>query len=237
MAFVLLRSLASSQKRKCTRGNCDFAHQDTSFSRFLSVLDSATKTLDVCVFTITNDEIARSLVNAHKRGVNVRCITDDECSLAKGLIHIWSMFDLELFLSPMLFEGGTFPFTLCLTAWFIFILFRFAGSDIFDMWQNGIDVRLDSTWMTPLAVLFVLFFSQSISECWWLHSLNGCFWKVVCVVLLSFFLSFHPPAIQNHQPSTLYHHPPPLHTRQNPILPKQTLRRTCTTSSPSSTAA
>jgi hypothetical protein len=47
------------QGRKCTRSSCNYSHSDTSFTQFLSVLESAAKTLDVCVFTITNDTIAQ----------------------------------------------------------------------------------------------------------------------------------------------------------------------------------
>ena len=93
---------AFMQNRPCTRGNCTFAHSDTSFTRFLSILDSARVSLDVCVFTITNDSITQSLIAAKKRGVKVRLITDDDCA-----------------------DGQ--------------------GSDIRELQQNGIDVRLDAS--------------------------------------------------------------------------------------------
>jgi phosphatidylserine/phosphatidylglycerophosphate/cardiolipin synthase-like enzyme len=37
------------------------------------------KSLDICVFSITNDHIANAIYVASQRGVNVRIITDDEC--------------------------------------------------------------------------------------------------------------------------------------------------------------
>ena len=46
--------------------------------RLLSVLRSAQRTLDVCVFTITCDEIADALLQAHQRGVRVRIISDND---------------------------------------------------------------------------------------------------------------------------------------------------------------
>lgn len=65
-----------------------------SFDRFLSYVKSAKQTLDVCVFTLTDDEITRALLEAHYAyerffcfielsfmycsGVKVRLITDDE---------------------------------------------------------------------------------------------------------------------------------------------------------------
>jgi phosphatidylserine/phosphatidylglycerophosphate/cardiolipin synthase-like enzyme len=47
-------------------------------------LISAKRTLDVCVFTITNSAIARALLGAHRKGVRVRIITDDEQVLSTG---------------------------------------------------------------------------------------------------------------------------------------------------------
>lgn len=46
--------------------------------RLLQLLRGAQRTLDVCVFTITCDEIADALMQAHKRGVRVRVISDND---------------------------------------------------------------------------------------------------------------------------------------------------------------
>jgi phosphatidylserine/phosphatidylglycerophosphate/cardiolipin synthase-like enzyme len=43
-------------------------------------LRTCKETLDIAVFTITNNKLAAAIEEAHKRGVNVRIITDDECS-------------------------------------------------------------------------------------------------------------------------------------------------------------
>ncbi|MFA5330109.1 MAG: phospholipase D-like domain-containing protein [Prolixibacteraceae bacterium] len=42
------------------------------------LLNQAKQTLDICVFTITDDRLAGDIELSHKRGVNVRIITDDE---------------------------------------------------------------------------------------------------------------------------------------------------------------
>ena len=70
---------------ECRRGDaCEYAHGRTSLTRLLDVINAATKTLDVCVFTITCNEIADAVVAAHKRGVKVRVISDDDQANAKG---------------------------------------------------------------------------------------------------------------------------------------------------------
>jgi len=41
-------------------------------------IDGATRCLDVCVFTITDDYIAKALAAAHRRGVALRIVTDND---------------------------------------------------------------------------------------------------------------------------------------------------------------
>ncbi len=42
------------------------------------LLKQAHHTLDICVFTITDERLATDILNCHNRGVKVRIITDDE---------------------------------------------------------------------------------------------------------------------------------------------------------------
>lgn len=51
---------------------------------FLSYLGSAQSTLEICVFTITDDRISREIIRSKAKGVKVRVITDDEQSKAQG---------------------------------------------------------------------------------------------------------------------------------------------------------
>ena len=44
----------------------------------------AKKTIDLCIFSFTNDDLAGEIIKAHKRGVKVRIITDDESMQGKG---------------------------------------------------------------------------------------------------------------------------------------------------------
>lgn len=55
-----------------------FFPSEESFQHLINTLNGAEETLDVCVFTITDDDIANAVVDAHKRGVRVRIITDDD---------------------------------------------------------------------------------------------------------------------------------------------------------------
>ncbi|KAJ9465457.1 Mitochondrial cardiolipin hydrolase [Diplonema papillatum] len=51
---------------------------------FLQYLGSAEQTLDICVFTMTNDEIANCILNSHRRGVKVRILTDNDQARSLG---------------------------------------------------------------------------------------------------------------------------------------------------------
>ncbi|CAG9464758.1 unnamed protein product [Pedinophyceae sp. YPF-701] len=68
----------------CKRQDCQYWHDHTSLTRLLRIIDGAKATLDVCVFTITCNEIANAVTAAHRRGVRVRIITDDDQSNAQG---------------------------------------------------------------------------------------------------------------------------------------------------------
>jgi hypothetical protein len=55
-----------------------------NYEIFLKYLSSPKKTLDVCVFTITDDSAANILIDLHKKGIKVRIITDDDQSASTG---------------------------------------------------------------------------------------------------------------------------------------------------------
>ena len=44
----------------------------------------AKKSIDLAIFSFTNDDLANEILAAHKRGVKVRIITDDEAMKGKG---------------------------------------------------------------------------------------------------------------------------------------------------------
>uniref|UniRef100_M4BPU7 Mitochondrial cardiolipin hydrolase n=1 Tax=Hyaloperonospora arabidopsidis (strain Emoy2) TaxID=559515 RepID=M4BPU7_HYAAE len=74
-----------SSSRDCTRKNCKSIHDGgSSLMTLLGFLESAEKSMDICVFTITCDEIAEAVLAAHGRGVKVRIITDDGQAKGKG---------------------------------------------------------------------------------------------------------------------------------------------------------
>ena len=49
-------------------------------NRIIGLCKTALRSIEVCVFTITDDRISEALVDSHRRGVKVRIITDNEKS-------------------------------------------------------------------------------------------------------------------------------------------------------------
>ena len=47
-------------------------------------ISMAKRSIDLCIFSFTNDDLANEIIEAHKRGVKVRIITDDEAMKGKG---------------------------------------------------------------------------------------------------------------------------------------------------------
>ena len=63
--------------KHCSRGlRCNYSHDATSLTQLVDVIHSAKQTLDVCVFNITCNELAFAVIDAKRRGVAVRVISD-----------------------------------------------------------------------------------------------------------------------------------------------------------------
>ena len=49
-----------------------------------NMIRTCIKSLDICVFNITNDRFAQAILEAYDRNITIRIITDDECCKDKG---------------------------------------------------------------------------------------------------------------------------------------------------------
>jgi phosphatidylserine/phosphatidylglycerophosphate/cardiolipin synthase-like enzyme len=52
--------------------------------KLVGYIDKAKKSIDLAIFSFTNDDLANALLAAHERGVALRIITDDEAMKGKG---------------------------------------------------------------------------------------------------------------------------------------------------------
>jgi phosphatidylserine/phosphatidylglycerophosphate/cardiolipin synthase-like enzyme len=61
-----------------------FTPQHDGAARIVRLFGDARTAVDVCVFTITDDRISGAMIAAHRRGVRLRVITDNEKRLDAG---------------------------------------------------------------------------------------------------------------------------------------------------------
>lgn len=83
-AFDLLKLLQQHLAADTGHSEALFFPDSRSFKRLLDILSSVQKTFDICVFTITDDRITDLIIQAHKRGVLVRIISDDDKASDEG---------------------------------------------------------------------------------------------------------------------------------------------------------
>jgi phosphatidylserine/phosphatidylglycerophosphate/cardiolipin synthase-like enzyme len=55
-----------------------FSSEDSCAHKIITIISRMRRTIDICVFTITDDRIAKAILDAHKRKVKIRIVTDDE---------------------------------------------------------------------------------------------------------------------------------------------------------------
>lgn len=66
-----------------------FSPQHDGAARIVGLFDTARVSVEVCVFTITDDRISQAMISAHRRGVRLRVITDDDKRVDPGSDVEW----------------------------------------------------------------------------------------------------------------------------------------------------
>ena len=69
---------------KCRRSHCQFSHERTSLVRFCQFLKHTKSSIDICVFTITCNELRDEILTLHRKGIRVRIITDTQQATNRG---------------------------------------------------------------------------------------------------------------------------------------------------------
>lgn len=67
-----------------TRAEAFFSPGEDCRNRIIGLLRGARKSIDLCVFTITDNAVSREIIEAQRRGVTVRVITDNDKSYDRG---------------------------------------------------------------------------------------------------------------------------------------------------------
>ena len=78
------KALDSVYSAKERRFESLFFPSDSSFRQFLSVLKEAKQSLDICVFTITDNRVVSVLRDLKAAGVQIRIISDNDKAMDRG---------------------------------------------------------------------------------------------------------------------------------------------------------
>lgn len=81
VAKLLIRDYT---EEKSSNNGCFFSPGDECRNAIVSFIRSAQKSLRICVFTISDDRIAKEITAAKRRGVAVQVITDDDKQFDRG---------------------------------------------------------------------------------------------------------------------------------------------------------
>ena len=69
---------------KAAAAHAFFSPDDNCVGKITEMFGQARSTVDICVFTITDNRIVDAMERAHKRRVQIRVISDDEKAMDKG---------------------------------------------------------------------------------------------------------------------------------------------------------
>lgn len=67
-----------------SRVEAHFSPGEGPLRAIIKLIEEARGSIDVCVFTVTDDRLTRSLIAAHQRGIRVRVVSDDDKSQDPG---------------------------------------------------------------------------------------------------------------------------------------------------------
>ena len=80
----LVKTLDKNSATESVDADACFSPGTDCQQRILSLCNNAHNSIDVCVFTISDNQLSDALFSAHQRGVNVRIISDNDKRNDKG---------------------------------------------------------------------------------------------------------------------------------------------------------
>lgn len=80
----LIKTLDAAHTPPVPLANAYFSPGNYCMDKIQERFKMAKHSVDICVFTIADDEITEAIIEAHQRGVKIRIITDDEKALDAG---------------------------------------------------------------------------------------------------------------------------------------------------------
>ncbi len=85
----VVRTLDQQSTVPLEPASAHFSPGDSCRRKILSLCHGARKSIDVCVFTISDDPLAQALLDCHRRGLAVRVISDNDKKFDAGSDVLW----------------------------------------------------------------------------------------------------------------------------------------------------
>lgn len=79
-----VEALHAPKAAEVSKMEAHFTPGDGPLNAIIRQIQGARGSIDVCVFTVTDDRITHALLDAHRRGVRMRVVGDDDKSLDAG---------------------------------------------------------------------------------------------------------------------------------------------------------
>ena len=79
-----VQALHAPEPAQTSRMEAHFSPGEGPLNAIVQQIQSARGSIDVCVFTVTDDRITRALLDAHRRGVRMRIVSDDDKAMDPG---------------------------------------------------------------------------------------------------------------------------------------------------------
>ncbi len=82
----VVKALRPNPEKVASKGDSEayFSPEDACVRRIIRLFDSAKESVDVCVFTITDNRISDAILAAHRRNIAIRIISDNDKSADLG---------------------------------------------------------------------------------------------------------------------------------------------------------
>lgn len=80
----IVKTIQPLKKSHVIASEAYFSPGDSCRNKIISLLKDAEKTIDICVFTISDNKITQAILDAHKRGIDVTIISDNDKANDKG---------------------------------------------------------------------------------------------------------------------------------------------------------
>ena len=80
----VVKSIQPKQKASLIESEVCFSPGNSCRNKIVKLLKAASKSIDICVFTISDNKITEAILEAHQRGVAVNIISDNDKSNDRG---------------------------------------------------------------------------------------------------------------------------------------------------------